>query len=351
MPKLSTMTSDFTVIRSMRSWALVHNLAQIWTQIGRNPAAVLGDIAPNIGSIVAIEKEAERKPTDVLPTFIALNSTQGVGSGYLSSGYAPLKTNPATTGLRNVTNPDGQTRFNERNDLMNKLDAPNRTNSPYGKPLEDMDSFYKSARGMMYNPVVDEAFKYTAAERIPYGSSSLGDSCLNAVKILKANAGTRFIQITSGGWDDHVNIYTETVLPNRVRTLDNAVGQLIADLKANGLFNDTLIVMAGEFGRTVGQLSAAQGRDHYVQQFAFLAGAGIKGGRAIGSTNSLGSATSDFGWSRQRDVRPEDIEATIYSAMGINYTSVRYDDPFNRGFEYVPYGQEDLYGPVNELWA
>jgi uncharacterized protein (DUF1501 family) len=109
--------------------------------------------------------------------------------------------------------------------------------------------------------------------------------------------------------------------------------------------------MAGEFGRTVGQLSAAQGRDHYVQQFAFLAGAGIKGGRAIGSTNSLGSATSDFGWSRQRDVRPEDIEATIYSAMGINYTSVRYDDPFNRGFEYVPYGQEDLYGPVNELWA
>ncbi|MCX6610517.1 MAG: DUF1501 domain-containing protein [Acidobacteria bacterium] len=351
MPKLSTMTSDFAVIRSMRSWALVHNLAQIWTQIGRNPAAALGDIAPNIGSIVAIEKEAERKPTDVLPTFIALNSTQGVGSGYLSSSYAPLKTNATTTGLRNVTNPDGQARFNERYDLVNKLDAPNRSNSPYGKPLEDMDAFYKSARGMVYNPVVDGAFQFTAAERIPYGSSALGDSCLNAVKILKANAGTRFIQITTGGWDDHTNIYTETVLPNRVKSLDAAVGQLIADLKANGLFNDTLIVMAGEFGRTVGQLSAAQGRDHYVQQFAFLAGAGIKGGRAIGSTNSLGSATSDFGWSRQRDVRPEDIEATIYSAMGINYTSIRYDDPFNRGFEYVPFGQEDLYGPVKELWA
>ena len=351
MPKLSAMTQDFTVIRSMRSWALVHNLAQIWTQIGRNPAAVLGDIAPNIGSIVAIEKESERKPTDVLPTFIALNSTQGVGSGYLASNYAPLKVSPKTIGLSNVTNPDGQPRFEERYALMNKLDAPNRSNSPYGRPMEDMNAFYKSAKGMTYNPVVDAAFQYTTAERTPYGTSALGDTCLNAVKILKANAGTRFIQITSGGWDDHANIYTETVLPNRVRSLDAAVGQLIADLKTNGLLNDTLIVMAGEFGRTVGQLSAANGRDHFVQQFCFLAGAGIKGGRAIGSTNATGSATTDFGWSRQREVRPEDIEATIYSALGINYTSIRYDDPFNRGFEYVPYASDDLYAPVKELWA
>jgi len=351
MPKLSTMTQDFAVIRSMRSWALVHNLAQMWTQIGRNPVAALGDIAPNIGSIVAIEKESERRPTDVLPTFVALNSNQAVGSGYLASSYAPFKTNASQRGLANVTNPDGQTRFNEKYELMNKLDDVNRTTSPYGRPMEDMDAFYKRARGMMYNPVVDTAFQFSVAERAPYGNTALGDTCLTAMKVLKANAGTRFIQITSGGWDDHQNIYTEGVLPNRVRNLDAAVSQLIVDLKANGLLDDTLIVMAGEFGRTVGQLSAAQGRDHYVQQFAFLAGAGIRGGRTIGSTNATGSNSSDFGWSRQRDVRPEDIEATIYSALGIDYTSIRYDDPFGRGYEYVPYGQEDLYGPVKELWA
>lgn len=351
MPRLSTMTQDFTVIRSMRSWALVHNLAQIWTQIGRNPAAALGDIAPNIGSIISIEKESERRPTDVLPTFIALNSNQAVGSGYLASNYAPLKVVPTQRGLPNVTNPDGQARFDERYQLMNKLDAPNRSNSPYGRPMEDMDAFYRSAKGMTYNPVVDGAFQFSTADRAPYGTTSLGDSCMNAVKILKANAGTRFIQISSGSWDDHQNIYTETVLPNRVKSLDAAVAQMITDLKANGLFNDTLIVMVGEFGRTVGQLSAAGGRDHFVQQFCFLAGAGINGGRAIGATNALGSATSEFGWSRQRDVRPEDIEATIYSAMGINYTSIRYDDPFNRGFEYVPFASDDLYGPVKELWA
>ncbi len=351
MPRLAGMANEFAVIRSMRSWALVHNLAQIWSQIGRNPIAALGDIAPNIGSIVALEKEAARRPTDVLPTFLALNSNQAVGSGYLPSTYAPLKTTASTAGLRNVTNPDGQTRFNERYQLLRQVDGKNREASPYGRAMEDLDAFYKNAQAMMYNPVVDQAFRYTTAERAPYGNTALGDCCLTAVKVLKADAGTRFIQITSGGWDDHQNIYAANLLPNRVRMLDAAVAQLISDLKANALFEDTMIVMLGEFGRTVGPLSAQAGRDHFVQQFAFLAGAGIQGGKAIGATNAAGSNATEFGWSRDRDVRPEDIEATIYSALGIDYTSIRYDDPFQRGFEYVPYAHEDLYGPVKELWA
>ena len=83
-----------------------------------------------------------------------------------------------------------------------------------------------------------------------------------------------------------------------------------------------------------------------------FAGAGISGGRTIGTTVADGSATDDPGWSRGRDVKPEDIEATIYSALGINWTNVRYDDPFGRGFEYVPFANsDDLYGPINELWA
>jgi hypothetical protein len=65
----------------------------------------------------------------------------------------------------------------------------------------------------------------------------------------------------------------------------------------------------------------------------------------------MGRATLDPGWKAGRDIRPEDIEATIYSAMGINWTTVRYDDPFGRGFEYVPYGREGLYEPVHDLFA
>ena len=73
--------------------------------------------------------------------------------------------------------------------------------------------------------------------------------------------------------------------------------------------------------------------------------------RPAAATDSSGSDTVDYGWSRQRYIRPEDIEATIYSAMGINWTTVRYDDPFGRGFEYVPFSDQDLYGPINELWS
>ena len=77
----------------------------------------------------------------------------------------------------------------------------------------------------------------------------------------------------------------------------------------------------------------------------------MTGKKVIGSTNSLGAAIVDPGWSRNREVRAEDIEATIYSALGIDWTKVRRDDPFNRGFEYVPFSDQDLYGPINELWS
>ena len=133
--------------------------------------------------------------------------------------------------------------------------------------------------------------------------------------------------------------------------LDDGVSQLLAELKASGLLDETLVVMMGEFGRTVGPLTAAEGRDHWMQQSVLFAGAGVKGGRVIGSTTADGREVADPGWSRKREVRPEDVEATIYSALGINWTRVRYDDPFGRGFYYVPSSDADLYGPVNELWG
>jgi uncharacterized protein (DUF1501 family) len=122
-------------------------------------------------------------------------------------------------------------------------------------------------------------------------------------------------------------------------------------LQSSGLLERTLVVMMGEFGRTVGRLSGALGRDHFLQQFVLFAGAGVKGGRAIGSTTADGSATADPGWSRGRDIKPEDVEATIYSALGIDWTATRRDDPTGRGFELVPFAAQDVYGPIDELWA
>lgn len=350
MPNLADRMGDLAIVRSMRSWALVHSLGQSWQQIGRNPTSALGSISPHIGAIVALEKEAERRPTDIFPGFISFNA-QGsqVGAGYLSANYAPFVVAPRVAGLRNTTHAEGQARLDTRLALMHSLDDPLRVDSPLGQLPEDMDVFYSNARALMYNDAVQSAFAYTAAERVPFGNSAFGDACLLASKVLRADMGTRFIQITTGGWDNHSNIYG--VLPNLTTPLDRGVSMLIDQLKADGLFGETLIVMGGEFGRTVGPLNGQAGRDHFLQQFCVLAGGGVNGGRVIGSTTANGSATLDPGWSRGRDVRAEDIEATIYDALGINWTKIRYDDPLKRGFEYVPFANYDIYGPVRELWG
>ena len=354
MPKLAANlgNGDFAIVRSMRSHALVHSLAQTWNQIGRNPADALGRIAPNVGSIVAIEKDKERLAGQIFPAFLALNSNGAVGSGYLPASYSPFKVNAAAAGIANTTHPDGQAIFNNRANLLRSLDDGLRIDSPYGTPVEDYADFYKAAQGLMYNPIVNNAFAFTAAESATFGTSALGNACLVAAKVLRADQGTRFIQVTSNdGWDMHSNIYAAGTLPTRARTLDNAVSALLTDLKANGLLDTTMVVMCGEFGRTVGPLSAAAGRDHFAQMFAVFAGAGIRGGRAIGSTNAQGSAAAEFGWSQDRYVWAEDVEATIYSALGIDWTTIRRDDPLGRGFEYVPQTGPFQFYPVHELWS
>jgi hypothetical protein len=360
LPKTGGLLSSLALVRSMQAHALVHTLAQHWTQIGRNPAAALGNIAPNIGSVVAIEKDKDRTSGQVFPTFLALNSAAAVGNGYFPATYAPFKITPAATGVPNTTNPDDPTgssgRFNNMFGGLHTLDDPLRVNSPYGKPLDDYDAFYTQAKGMMYNSTVQSAFQYTAADSQRYGNTSFGNACLVAKQVLAANQGTRFVLISFGSWDMHQDIYGQqnpkgNNLYTMGKPLDDGYSALLSDLKASGQLDSTLVVMVGEFGRTVGPLTAAGGRDHWTQQTAVFAGGGVKGGRTIGSTTSDGSATQDPGWSRGRSINPEDIEATIYSAVGIDWTTVRYDDPFGRGFEYVPFSDQNLYGPINELWG
>ena len=356
MPKLGAQLPNMVLVRSMNAWALVHSLAQHWTQIGRNPSAALGDIAPNIGSVVALETASQATPSQVFPGFLALNSATAVGNGYFDANFAPFRVIPATTGIPNTTNTLGQPSFNTLWSRMHTLDDPLRINSPLGQPVSDYEAFYQAANKVMYNTAVQQAFTFSAADSTRYGGNGFGNACLIAKQVLAAKQGTRFIQITLGNWDMHQDIYgLQNATGNNLFTLcpqlDNGLGALLTDLQSSGLLNETLVVMAGEFGRTTGPVTPAGGRDHLLQQTVVFAGAGVHGGKVIGATNAAGSDTVDFGWSRQRYVKPEDVEATIYSAMGINWTTVRCDDPFHRGFEYVPFSSTNLYGPIDELWT
>ena len=351
MPNLANQLDSIAFLRSTQAWATAHGIAQTWVQIGRNPVSGLAKIAPHIGSVVAMElgpQSADR----TLPAFISLNTGDGPGSGYFPPDDAPFYVNPSGGGLPNTTHSGGPAVFDRRYGLKLEIDTELEAGSGLGPATDEIYAANLSARKLMYSDQVTQIFTFDQNTRLAYGNSGFGNACIAARNLLRAQAGTRFIQISFGSWDHHVNIYQPRANLQLMATqLDSGLGSLIADLKQDGTLDQTLIVAIGEFGRTVGPLNVNNGRDHHVQQTALFAGARIPGKRAIGATDATGSMITDPGWSRQRQVRPEDIESTIYSALGIDWTKVRHDDPLGRGFEYVPFSDQDLYGPVNELWA
>lgn len=362
LPKTAEQLGHMAFIRSSLSWAAVHSLSQTWAQIARNPTGALGNIAPHIGAVVALEAQAKRKPTDVLPGFVALNSGGIPGPGYFPASYAPFRIAPGNgTGLTSLVHPDrnadGSSRLPARYDLIRTLDS-DRTDGSLGKGSTDMDEFYVNAKTLIDSPDTSGLFKFTTAERAPYGNTGFGDSLLIARNLVGAARGTRFVQVTLGGWDNHSNIYQRPGgLYGQCAAFDPAFGALLSDLATRPgefagqtLLDETLVVVIGEFGRTVGALNANGGRDHFLRMSVVMAGGGVRGGRVIGQTDARGDKVVDYGWSGNRDVRPEDVAATIYSALGIDYTTVRRDDPVGRGFEYVPFAKDGVYKPVDEVF-
>ena len=364
MPKTAEHLDRISLVRCGLSWAAVHTLGQAWAQIARNPGGATGAIAPHIGAVVALEAQVSRKPTDVLPGFIALNATGIPSSGYLPATYAPFGVQPAATGLPTINHPDGAARFADRWNLMRSLDT-NRSTGDLGKNTLDMDAFYRQSKALMDTPNINATFSFSSDEHTRYGASAFGDSLIVARNLVAARKGTRFVQATLGGWDHHSGIYNKPAdgqknvnsLYTQAAQFDSAFGALMTDLRTmpgsvagTKLLDETLVVIVAEFGRTTGVLNNQQGRDHALRMSTLWAGGGIRGSQVIGKTDATGAKVTDFQWSQNRDVRPEDVTCTIYSALGIDYTTVRHDDPLNRGFEYVPFAKDGTYRPVDELF-
>ena len=350
MPALASQMESMSFVRSCRAWAAVHGLARTWVQIGRNPASSTAKIAPHIGSVVSIELGG-KTPGAVLPAFVALNTGFGVGQGYLAPEHGPFYISPGGNGIGNTRHGDGPARFDRRYGLLLQMDGELRRTNDLGPGGAETLAFLDGARKLVYNSEVDALFTFDQAEKNRFGNTGFGNACIAARNLLKANSGVRFIQITQGNWDQHENIYATNAGHNLLANqFDKGLGTLIADLRNEGLLDDTLIVALGEFGRVPGPLNSLKGRDHFLVNSVLFAGGRIRGGRAIGATDGEGRNITEPGWARGREIRPEDIEATIYSALGIDWTTVRKDDPLNRGFEYVPFSDRDLYGPVDALW-
>jgi hypothetical protein len=366
-PTLAQQSQHLAVVRTLQSWNAQHNIAQYWLYTGQdfNPAFL--SERPGVGAVVAMEYQQQRQSGDVLPGFVALNGTP-IGNGFLSALFAPFVVAPSPNGISGLSHPEGQARFATRWDALQSMDAELRSSNPsLGKPVKDYNDFYQASRGMMYNQVITDTFRYTAMESQAYGNTSFGNACLLARNVMMAKKGTHFVFIPLGGWDEHVNIYSRTNgIYGPAGQLDKGLGTLIADLAAapgsdpsKSLLDETLIVAMGEFGRTPPNLysgpsglNAQSGRDHYPNvQFALFAGGGVRGGRAIGTTNATGSDVVDYGWTGGRPVRMEDVASTIYSALGINWTKEIRDTPSHRVYQYIPGGPQTVYRDIPELFG
>lgn len=358
-PNLCQLGNEISLVRSIRSWGVEHNQAVYALMAGRifNPGFV--QEVPHIGSVVSLEY-ALRGDNAVFPSFISFNGSE-IEAGFLAARFGskhnPFLTTPSTP---EITHFDGEERFDRRWQLLQAMDAPVRNgNAPQGDLFDIYSGLYRQAKELTHYKPFEQAFAIPRTESQRYGSTYFGDACIIARNILAVNQGTRFISINHGGefgitWDNHSSIYGNDVLPSLTRELDTGLAALIRDMRqmpaspsqqgrAPSLLDKTLIVVVGEFGRTPGNLNDQGGRDHYPVFSALFAGGRTRGNVVIGRTDETGANILESGWrERTRPNRVDDIAATIYSALGINWTTVIRDTPSGRAFFYANASEEGV---------
>lgn len=229
----------------------------------------------------------------------------------------------------NLSLPHGLTssRFQGRLGVLQAIEGQ-RARLERNAEIQKFDRHREGAISLLADPGVQYAFDVTRADdetQDRYGRNSFGWSLLMARRLVET--GVKLIQVNLGNnecWDTHGNAFPhlrDKLLP----PTDRAVSALLDDLDASGLLDETLIVMAGEFGRTpkislLRSAYEAPGRDHWgAVQSVFFAGGGVRGGTVMGSSDKLG------GHPASDPQKPENMAATIYHALGIPQTAVWRD--------------------------
>jgi hypothetical protein len=354
-PMLSQQLKHLVLIRSMQAWENEHIRAQYYLQAIHSPSPSRMKEIPSLGSVIAYELHGSRTASDYLPPFVAMNFTSGafkvIGEGCLDGVNAPLAVNAASGNFDFVVQQADAERFNRRWEILQKFNSLYRED----KFFEDARAYYRGARAMMESSGIRKVLTLKDEERKRYGSSPLGDACALARNMVQAKAGARFIMVSQPGWDLHVKAYEKGAQTKLARELDTAFANLLLDLETGGQLKKTLICCLGEFGRTPGELTVNQGRDHHKAAFTgVFAGAGIQGGRVIGATDAMGAQITDPGWHNKRPVYVEDVAATIYSTLGIDWTKTIAKTPSGRVFEYIEdqSGTEFIFpGEISELFG
>ncbi|MBG88788.1 MAG: sulfatase [Verrucomicrobiales bacterium] len=325
-PNLKEWIDDMAVINSMYTEIPSHSVASVMMNTGslRLPKPSWGSwMLYGLGTL-----------NQNLPGFISLRAGGSPDAANWQSAFLPgvfqgtsiNTSSPRVEDMvRHIRSPYGAENPGlQRSEQRRQLDLVHMMNSLHSyrlkkdSRLEAQIASYEMAFKMQTEAM--DAFdlsKEPEKIREMYGNTSQGRNMLLARRLIER--GVRCIQVFAGGWDHHNNLRTN--LRNRAADVDKPIAAFIKDLKQRGLFDNTIVMWGGEFGRTPSSqnLGAQEGRDHHSRAFSmWLAGGGIKGGQNYGESDEFGNkAVNDR-------VHIHDLHATLLALMGFNHKGLTY---------------------------
>ena len=320
-PEIGSVADDIAIVRSMTTSAINHDPAHTLMNTGTTIAG-----RPSMGSWSLYGLGAE---TENLPGYVVLISAGGGQdqpiaarqwhAGFLPSRFQGVQLRSKGDPVLYVNRPGGV----DANRQRDVVDAVQSINQLQGAAVRDPEIATRIAQYEMAFRMQSSVPELVDISKEPKevlemygakpGDGSFASNCLLARRL--AERGVRFIQLYHRGWDHHGNI--KGGMQTTSKFVDRGCAALIKDLKRAGLFEDTLILWGGEFGRT--PMAQGSGRDHHIKGFSiWFAGGGIKGGTSYG-------ATDEFGYNAVENVIDvNDLHATILHLMGIDHTRLTY---------------------------
>jgi hypothetical protein len=323
-PEIAKHVDDITMFRGCKADGLNH----VGSVCQMNTGSILAG-RPSMGSWVTYGLGTANQN---LPTFLILTDAAEVlggaknwSSGFLPATYEGTLLRREGAPILDLAPPStiGDRQQRGRLDLLRELNQHFGEKRPGDAELEArLASFELAYRMQSAAPEAVDLTKESAATRKLYGmddevTAKFGTNCLLARRLVER--GVRFVECYSGsgsGWDSHNDL--DKLHGRRCQETDVPIAGLLADLKARGLLDSTLVVWGGEFGRTPFN-EKGNGRDHNPWGFTmWMAGGGMKKGMVIGSTDDLGLRAVE------RPTHVHDIHATILWALGLDHVRVTY---------------------------
>jgi hypothetical protein len=325
LPHLATVADDLCVIRSLHGDSVNHPQSVYQMNTG---SILMGH--PSFGSWLAYGLGSENEN---MPAFVVLPDPGGGlkggpsawGSGYLPATFQGTTMRPGKTPILNLTPPEGVSDHRQRStlDFVQQLNRRHLT----GREADDdlaarIESYELAFRMQSAAPEAVDFSQESVATLSMYGidqpvTRDFGERCLLARRMIER--GVRMVQVYSGdtnGWDAHKDV-DQNHSAYCAKT-DKPVTALLTDLKRSGLLDDTLVVWCGEFGR-MPMSEQGKGRDHNPWGYSgWIAGAGIRGGRAYGSTDEIGLRAEE------NKVHVNEFHATLLELMGLDHRDLTY---------------------------